>query len=363
MPAQDEIIRNIGVVAKCLDALRDKHKVIKNKLTGGIDLLMPDERQLTDEKISIVDKNLENILLGVEEAQVMVELASYFQKSEADKQKYKAQVRRLCQENAEIRDELSSTRQQLRTAMQNIAQLEEENKLLKFMNSIKKFDEDLPELGDKDGEQAEQQRTASDAHNSTLQEGFGVEEEDLQKDSSSEDGEQQTPNVPMVKTAAAKKQKLRDNSKRILYLFSRTIRRKRAKMQEQAFNEVLAIATEAAAAPKGSDLANKCLDSVKEILNDGFTTKENFRNAFAWWKMLSSIPMDLGLFFILFKNHGMKTAVIKALQPAAADAPKAPTIKIRSNRFPERTVRQAGFLHKGRQITYKELSELMVYNF
>jgi len=58
--------------------------------------------------------------------------------------------------------------------------LEEENKLLKFMNSIKKFDEDLPELGDKDGEQAEQQRTASDAHNSTLQEGFGVEEEDLQ---------------------------------------------------------------------------------------------------------------------------------------------------------------------------------------
>jgi len=70
MPAQDEIIRNIGVVAKCLDALRDKHKVIKNKLTGGIDLLMPDERQLTDEKISIVDKNLENILLGVEEAQV-----------------------------------------------------------------------------------------------------------------------------------------------------------------------------------------------------------------------------------------------------------------------------------------------------
>jgi len=76
-------------------------------------------------------------------------------------------------------------------------------------------------------------------------------------------------------------------------------------MQEQAFNEVLAIATEAAAAPKGSDLANKCLDSVKEILNDGFTTKENFRNAFAWWKMLSSIPMDLGLFFILFKNHGM----------------------------------------------------------
>uniref|UniRef100_A0A915N531 Kinesin light chain n=1 Tax=Meloidogyne javanica TaxID=6303 RepID=A0A915N531_MELJA len=181
MPAQDEIFRNIRVVAQGLDALRDEHEAIKNKLTGGIDLLTPDERQLIDEKPSIVDRNLENILLGVEEAQVMVALASHFQNLEADKQKYKAQVRRLCQENAWIRDELNSTQQQLRTAMQNIAQLEEENKHLKFMNSIKKFDEDLPELADKEGDQAEQQHPASDVHNSTLQElGFGDEEEDLQ---------------------------------------------------------------------------------------------------------------------------------------------------------------------------------------
>ncbi|KAF7634650.1 hypothetical protein Mgra_00005898 [Meloidogyne graminicola] len=160
-------------------ALRDEHEAIKNKLTGGIDLLTPDERQLIDEKTSIVDKNLENILLGVEEAQVMVALASHFQNLEADKQKYKAQVRRLCQENAWIRDELNSTQQQLRQAMQNVAQLEEENKHLKFMNSIKKFDEDLQECADKDGEQSEQQRPASDVHNSTLQElGFGPDEED-----------------------------------------------------------------------------------------------------------------------------------------------------------------------------------------
>lgn len=47
------------------------------------------------------------------------------------------------------------------------------------MNSIKKFDEDLQECADKDGEQSEQQRPASDVHNSTLQElGFGPDEED-----------------------------------------------------------------------------------------------------------------------------------------------------------------------------------------
>ena len=45
-------------------------------------------------------------------------LASHLQNLEAEKQKYKAQVRRLCQENAWIRDELNSTQQQLRTAMQ-----------------------------------------------------------------------------------------------------------------------------------------------------------------------------------------------------------------------------------------------------
>uniref|UniRef100_A0A914LTN3 Uncharacterized protein n=3 Tax=Meloidogyne TaxID=189290 RepID=A0A914LTN3_MELIC len=138
MPAQNEIFRNIRVVAQGLDALRE-HESIKR--------------------------------------QVMVALASHFQNLEAVKQKYKAQVRRLCQENAWIRDELNSTQQQLRTAMQNIAQLEEENKRLKFMNSIKKFDEDLPELADKEGDQAEQQRPASDVHNSTLQElGFGDEQ-------------------------------------------------------------------------------------------------------------------------------------------------------------------------------------------
>lgn len=204
MPAQDEIFRNIRVVAQGLDALRDEHEAIKNKLTGGIDLLTPDERQLIDEKTSIVDKNLENILLGVEEAQVMVALASHFQNLEADKQKYKAQVRRLCQENAWIRDELNSTQQQLRQAMQNMAQLEEENKHLKFMNSIKKFDEDLPELADKEGEQAEQQRPASDVHNSTLQElGFGPDEEDDLQNTSGGQYSMPTPANAMAASATA----------------------------------------------------------------------------------------------------------------------------------------------------------------
>jgi hypothetical protein len=58
--------------------------------------------------------------------------------------------------------------------------LEEENKHLKFMNSIKKYDEDLPaDRTDKDGEHSEQQRPPSDVPNSTLQDlGFGPDEDD-----------------------------------------------------------------------------------------------------------------------------------------------------------------------------------------
>lgn len=70
MPTQEEIFRNTRVVAQGLDALREEHEAIKNKLLSGIDVLTPDERQLIDEKASIVERNLENIKLGMEEAQV-----------------------------------------------------------------------------------------------------------------------------------------------------------------------------------------------------------------------------------------------------------------------------------------------------
>lgn len=72
----------------------------------------------------------------------MVALASHLQTVEAEKQKLRAQVRRLCQENAWLRDELANTQQKLQASEQTVAQLEEEKKQLEFMNSIKKYDTD-----------------------------------------------------------------------------------------------------------------------------------------------------------------------------------------------------------------------------
>ena len=67
-------------------------------------------------------------------------LAAQIQNIEAEKQKFRAQVRRLCHENAWLRDELANTQQKLQISEQTVAQLEEEKKHLEFMNSLKKYE-------------------------------------------------------------------------------------------------------------------------------------------------------------------------------------------------------------------------------
>lgn len=74
--------------------------------------------------------------------QVMLALASHLQNVEAEKQKLRTQVRRLCQENAWLRDELANTQQKLQASEQAVALLDEQNKHLEFMASISKFDAD-----------------------------------------------------------------------------------------------------------------------------------------------------------------------------------------------------------------------------
>lgn len=72
-------------------------------------------------------------------------LANHLQLIEAEKQKLRTQVRRLCQENAWLRDELASTQQRLQASEQTVAQLEEEKRHLEFMSSVSKYDQDINE--------------------------------------------------------------------------------------------------------------------------------------------------------------------------------------------------------------------------
>lgn len=84
--------------------------------------------------------------------QVIIALSSHLSAVESEKQKLRAQVRRLCQENQWLRDELAGTQHKLQKSEQSVAQLEEEKKHLEFMNQIKKFDDDVSPSDEKNNE-------------------------------------------------------------------------------------------------------------------------------------------------------------------------------------------------------------------
>lgn len=72
----------------------------------------------------------------------MTALSGHLNAVESEKQKLRAQVRRLCQENQWLRGELAASQQKLQCSQQNVVQLQEEMKHLEFMSQLRKYDED-----------------------------------------------------------------------------------------------------------------------------------------------------------------------------------------------------------------------------
>ncbi|MGH0150084.1 UNVERIFIED_CONTAM: hypothetical protein FKN15_039684 [Acipenser sinensis] len=151
--SQEEIISNTKLVIQGLEALKNEHNSILHSLLETIKCLKKDEEaNLVHEKSSLLRKSVEMIELGLGEAQVMMALSNHLNAVESEKQKLRAQVRRLCQENQWLRDELANTQQKLQKSEQSVAQLEEEKKHLQFMNQLKKYDEDISPTEEKEGE-------------------------------------------------------------------------------------------------------------------------------------------------------------------------------------------------------------------
>ncbi|KPM06125.1 kinesin light chain-like protein [Sarcoptes scabiei] len=145
--SQEEIISNTKNVMQGLEALKAENCAILSGLMQSLQLIKETSKgdvntRLMEEKATIIRKTIESIELGLNEADVMIALAGNLQSIEAEKQKFRAQVRRLCQENAWLRDELANTQQKLQVSEQTVAQLEEEKRHLEFMNSLKKYDND-----------------------------------------------------------------------------------------------------------------------------------------------------------------------------------------------------------------------------
>ncbi|XP_078675481.1 kinesin light chain 1-like isoform X38 [Branchiostoma floridae x Branchiostoma belcheri] len=170
--SQEELLTDTKTVTKGLETLKSEHNGILGSLLESLKSIKKEgvDSNLVEEKAAIIRKSLEQIELGLGEAQVMVALANHLNAVESEKQKLRAQVRRLCQENAWLRDELANTQQKLQMSEQNVAQLEEEKKQLEFMNSLKQYDEDKTPTDD----------DQSEASSQTIDDLFPDESEDSQ---------------------------------------------------------------------------------------------------------------------------------------------------------------------------------------
>ena len=141
---QDSIISNTRAVMQGLEQLKNEHNSILHSLLATLNAIRrekDDDVNLVEEKSNIIKKSLEMIELGLGEAEMMVSLSCHLNTLESEKQRSKTLIKRLCQENAWLRDELANTQSKLQMSEQKVVQLEEEKNHLEFLKTIKKFDE------------------------------------------------------------------------------------------------------------------------------------------------------------------------------------------------------------------------------
>lgn len=147
---QEDFVSKTRGVMQGLETLKNESSTLLNGIRSTLKCDPQDNESasnldkasylLRQEKASIIEKNISSIELGLSEAQVMIALQQHLQSVEAEKLKLRAQAKRLSQENAWLRDELSKTQQKLMEADKDKITLEQEAKLLKLKISLKEID-------------------------------------------------------------------------------------------------------------------------------------------------------------------------------------------------------------------------------
>ncbi|CAF0837703.1 unnamed protein product [Rotaria sp. Silwood1] len=137
--SQEDILQSTKIVIQGLEALKNEHgKMLENILesmqSSSID------RNKIEEKAGLLRKSMDMIELGIGEAQVMMQLGNHLQNLEAEKHKLRSQVKRLCQENAWLRDELAASQKKLHDCEQSNAAYSVELEHLKFLKDVKQYD-------------------------------------------------------------------------------------------------------------------------------------------------------------------------------------------------------------------------------
>ncbi|CAB1347739.1 unnamed protein product [Coregonus sp. 'balchen'] len=121
MLSGEEILCSTRQVIAGLEALRGENHTLLDNLQEVLEgRPVAESGSVEQEKSGIIRQSLERIELGLGEAQVMMALSAHLGSLEAEKQKLRTQVRRLCQENQWLRDELARAQQRLQDREQEV---------------------------------------------------------------------------------------------------------------------------------------------------------------------------------------------------------------------------------------------------
>ena len=158
--SQEDILQSTKTVIQGLDALKNEHGKMLGNILETMQTSTTDQNKM-EEKAGLLRKSMDMIELGKEilcelilkihffsqgigEAQVMIQLGNHLQNLEAEKHKLRTQVKRLCQENAWLRDELASSQKKLHDSEQTNATYSVELEHLKFLKEVKQYDVNDP---------------------------------------------------------------------------------------------------------------------------------------------------------------------------------------------------------------------------
>ncbi|EAT32797.1 AAEL014967-PA [Aedes aegypti] len=132
----ESLLSKMKTVKQSLEALRTELQSIRYGISSTDPISNP-------EKEEVINRNAQNIELGLGEAQLLVALLSHLKSIDVERQTLRIQVKGLCQETSWLRDEVKDSQQQLLEAQLKIVQLEEEKRQMEFTASIKKYDDFL----------------------------------------------------------------------------------------------------------------------------------------------------------------------------------------------------------------------------
>ncbi|TRY63033.1 hypothetical protein TCAL_14286 [Tigriopus californicus] len=156
----EEIVNQTRVVCNGLGSLREDHYTILSRIRDEVEnqrntpskppppsdrrtsptrrsTKINDNEKVLQARISNVTKSLENLEIGIEESQVMIQLSDHFQRLEADHVMLRLEMSRVQDENDWLREELSDTQRKMQQYMLELTELQEEKKKWEFEEELK----------------------------------------------------------------------------------------------------------------------------------------------------------------------------------------------------------------------------------